>query len=78
MSMNILTFDIEEWYIEKQNNNRDERYKVFENCLDAFMIKVKIIFNLKIFSLSKIIFNSSDDSILKQILFLQDLKLIEE
>lgn len=38
MSMNILTFDIEEWYIEKQNNNRDERYKVFENCLDDILL----------------------------------------
>ena len=29
--MNILTFDIEEWYIEKIGGGRDYRYHQFDN-----------------------------------------------
>ncbi len=33
--MNILTFDIEEWYLEKAyHGGRQERYLLFDNCLD--------------------------------------------
>lgn len=31
--MNILTFDIEEWYIEKISGGRDYRYRQFDNIL---------------------------------------------
>lgn len=36
--MNILTFDIEEWYLEKHNhNNRSEKYKEFDQYLDNIL-----------------------------------------
>ena len=32
--MNILTFDIEEWYIEKAfNGNRKEKFEIFDRYL---------------------------------------------
>ena len=36
--MNILTFDIEEWYIEKHNHgNRQEKLKLFDQYLDQIL-----------------------------------------
>lgn len=36
--MNILTFDVEEWYLEKVfNGNHSERYRVFDTYLDKIL-----------------------------------------
>ena len=41
MAMNILTFDIEEWYLEKEFwGNRISRYKEFDNYLDQILGKL--------------------------------------
>lgn len=38
--MNILTFDIEEWYIEQQRNGRAEKYAEYDRYLDAILNKL--------------------------------------
>ena len=38
--MNLLTFDIEEWYIEQQRNARQEKYAEFDRYLDAILNKL--------------------------------------
>lgn len=38
--MNLLTFDIEEWYIEQQRNGRVEKYAEYDRYLDAILDKV--------------------------------------
>ena len=38
--MNLLTFDIEEWYIEQQRNGRAEKYAEFDYYLDAILNKL--------------------------------------
>lgn len=39
--MNILTFDIEEWFLEKEFwGNHDEKYKVFDKYLDQILSKL--------------------------------------
>lgn len=38
--MNLLTFDIEEWYIELQRNDRIEKYAEFERYLDTILNKL--------------------------------------
>ena len=35
--MNILTFDIEEWYIEKISRDRDYRYRQFDEIFDKLL-----------------------------------------
>ena len=35
--MNILTFDIEEWYIEKISGGRDYRYRQFDEVLSKLL-----------------------------------------
>lgn len=40
--MNILTFDIEEWYLEKEFwGDRKEKYKEFDSYLDQILSKLK-------------------------------------
>lgn len=38
--MNVLTFDIEEWYLEQQRNNRSEKYAEYNRYLDAILNKL--------------------------------------
>ncbi len=38
--MNLLTFDIEEWFIEQQHNGRIEKYAVFDRYLDSILDKL--------------------------------------
>lgn len=38
--MNLLTFDIEEWYIEQQRTNRREKYAEFDRYLDVILNKL--------------------------------------
>ncbi|MBR0176962.1 MAG: polysaccharide deacetylase family protein [Bacteroidales bacterium] len=38
--MNLLTFDIEEWYIEQQRNSRVEKYAEYDRYLDAILNKL--------------------------------------
>lgn len=38
--MNLLTFDIEEWYIEQQRNGRTEKYAEYDRYLDAILNKM--------------------------------------
>lgn len=38
--MNLLTFDIEEWYIEQQRNDRAEKYAEFDRYLDDILNKL--------------------------------------
>lgn len=38
--MNILTFDIEEWFIEWQRQNRTEKYAEFDRYLNAILDKL--------------------------------------
>jgi polysaccharide deacetylase family protein (PEP-CTERM system associated) len=38
--MNILTFDIEEWYIESCRQNRTEKYVEFDHYLDDILAKL--------------------------------------
>lgn len=38
--MNILTFDIEEWYIGQQNGGRAEKYTEYDRYLDAILDKL--------------------------------------
>lgn len=38
--MNLLTFDIEEWYIEQQRNGRTEKYAEYDRYLDAILNKL--------------------------------------
>ena len=38
--MNLLTFDIEEWYIEQQRNARQEKYAEYDRYLDAILNKL--------------------------------------
>ena len=38
--MNLLTFDIEEWFIEMQRNARREKYVEFDRYLDAILNKL--------------------------------------
>ena len=38
--MNLLTFDIEEWYIEQQRNSRTEKYAEYDRYLDAILNKL--------------------------------------
>ncbi len=38
--MNLLTFDIEEWYIEQQCNGRTEKYAEYDRYLDAILNKL--------------------------------------
>lgn len=38
--MNLLTFDIEEWYIEQQRNGRVEKYAEYDRYLDAILDKL--------------------------------------
>lgn len=38
--MNILTFDIEEWYLNHQNNGPKEKYAEFDRYLDAILNKL--------------------------------------
>lgn len=38
--MNLLTFDIEEWFIEMQRNARMEKYAEFDRYLDAILNKL--------------------------------------
>ncbi len=40
--MNILTFDLEEWYLEKiLHGGRDEKYKLLEDSLDRLLVDLK-------------------------------------
>ena len=38
--MNLLTFDIEEWYLESQRSGRAEKYAEFDRYLDAILDKL--------------------------------------
>lgn len=38
--MNLLTFDIEEWYIEQQNGGRTEKYAEYDRYLNAILDKL--------------------------------------
>lgn len=38
--MNLLTFDIEEWYIEQQRNGRTEKYAEYARYLNAILDKL--------------------------------------
>lgn len=38
--MNIITFDIEEWYIEQQNGGRAEKYAEYDRYLNAILDKL--------------------------------------
>lgn len=38
--MNLLTFDIEEWYLEQQREGRTEKYAEFDRYLDAILNKL--------------------------------------
>lgn len=38
--MNLLTFDIEEWYIEQQRNGRTEKYLEFDRYLESILNKL--------------------------------------
>ena len=38
--MNLLTFDIEEWYYEQQHNGRAEKYAEYDRYLDAILDKL--------------------------------------
>lgn len=40
--MNLLTFDIEEWYIEHQRNGRTEKYAEYDRYLDAILDKLDV------------------------------------
>ena len=38
--MNLLTFDIEEWYLESQRSGRAEKYAEYDRYLDAILKKL--------------------------------------
>ena len=38
--MNLLSFDIEEWYIEQQNGGRTEKYAEYDRYLEAILNKL--------------------------------------
>lgn len=38
--MNLLTFDIEEWYIEQQRNGQKEKYLEFDRYLESILTKL--------------------------------------
>lgn len=39
--MNLITFDIEEWYYEQQRNGRAEKYAEYDRYLDAILDKLE-------------------------------------
>lgn len=39
--MNIISFDIEEWYVEKQWQNRSDKYVDYDHCLDTILNKLE-------------------------------------